>query len=136
VALHLGDHEVTDVFALDAFGAGDVRQRLAVVTIEREGDADLFAIVAGQFEAVPHRWLDEVIADPSISITSLAAREHKSERSIRLILSLAFLAPDLAKAAMAGNLPCGFKRARLVDLPMLWSDQWQAIGLQRPSFEA
>ena len=83
-----------------------------------------------------HRWLDELIADPSISITSLAAREHKSERSIRLILSLAFLAPDLAKAATEGNLPRGFKRARLVDLPMLWSDQWKAIGLQRPSSEA
>jgi len=79
-----------------------------------------------------HRWLQELTADPSISIGGLADREHKSERSIRLVLSLSFLAPDLAKAAIEGSLPRGFNRSRLVDLPMLWSDQWQAIGLQQP----
>ena len=78
-----------------------------------------------------HRWLDELIADPTLSVANLATREHKSERSIRLVLSLAFLAPDLAKCAIEGSLPRGFKRARLVDLPMLWSDQWKAIGLQQ-----
>jgi Resolvase, N terminal domain len=80
-----------------------------------------------------HRWLDELVANPSISIAGLAAREHKSDRSIRLILSLAFLSPDLAKCALEGSLLRGFKRARLVDLPMLWADQWQSIGLRRPS---
>ena len=29
-----------------------------------------------------HRWLDELIADPSQSVELIAAREHKSERSI------------------------------------------------------
>jgi site-specific DNA recombinase len=83
-----------------------------------------------------HRWLDELIADPNVSISGLALREHKSERSIRLILSLAFLSPDLARSALEGSLPRGFNRSRLVDLPMLWSDQWQAIGLQRPAARA
>ena len=57
----------------------------------------------------------------------------KSERSIRMTLSLAFLSPVLAEAAMEGRLPRGFSVKRLVDLPMLWSEQWRAIGLQEPA---
>ena len=40
-----------------------------------------------------HRWLDELIEDPHQTIEVIAAREHKSERSIRMTLSLAFAAP-------------------------------------------
>ena len=32
--------------------------------------------------------------------------------------------------AMEGRLPRGFCIKRLTDLPMLWSEQWGAIGLQ------
>ena len=42
-----------------------------------------------------HRWLDELLSDPTKSIAALADRERKNERSIRMTLSLAFLAPDL-----------------------------------------
>jgi hypothetical protein len=38
----------------------------------------------------------------------------------------------LAKAAMEGRLPCGFSVKRLTDLPMLWSEQWRAVGLREP----
>ena len=55
-----------------------------------------------------HRWLDELLSDPAKSIESLAVREGKSERSIRMTLSLAFLSPVLAEAAMEGRLPRGF----------------------------
>ena len=50
-------------------------------------------------------------------------------------LSLAFLAPDLVTTALEGKLPRGFNTTRLVDLPMLWSEQWSALGLQRPMDE-
>jgi site-specific DNA recombinase len=63
----------------------------------------------------------------------LAVREGKSERSIRMTLSLAFISPVLAKAAMEGRLPRGFSIKRLTDLPMLWSEQWRAIGLRAPA---
>ena len=78
------------------------------------------------------RWLDELLIDPAQTIESLAMREHKSERSIRMTVSLAFVSPVLAKAAMEGHLPRGFSVKRLTDLPMLWSDQWCALGLQAP----
>ena len=49
-----------------------------------------------------------------------------------MTLSLAFISPVLAEAAMEGRLPRGFCVKRLTDLPMLWSEQWRAIGLQAP----
>ena len=48
-----------------------------------------------------------------------------------MTLSLVFLAPDLVKAAIEGRLPRGFNRTRLVDPPMLWSEQWRAWALSR-----
>ena len=42
---------------------------------------------------------------------------------------LAFLAPDMVKAAVEGRLPRGHGLKRLVDLPMAWPDQWRALGL-------
>jgi len=49
-----------------------------------------------------------------------------------MTLSLAFISPVLAEAAMGGRLPRGFCVKRLTDLPMLWSEQWRAVGLQQP----
>ena len=65
-------------------------------------------------------------------VVRLAVRESKSERSIRMTLSLAFISPVLAEAAMAGRLPRGFSVKRLTDLPMLWLEQWGVLGLQEP----
>ena len=53
-----------------------------------------------------------------------------TERSVRMTLSLVFLAPDLSKAAAEGKLPRGVGLKRLVDLPMAWPDQWKALGLR------
>jgi hypothetical protein len=79
------------------------------------------------------RWLDELVCAPAASVADIAKREHKSDRSIRMTLTLVFLAPDLPKSAMDGKPPRGFNRTRLVDLPMLWSEQWRTIGLQPPT---
>src|SRR5208282_1031285 len=80
-----------------------------------------------------HRWLDELTTDSSHTIESIAAREKKTERSIRLTMSLAFLSPTLVKAAIDGRLPRGFGVKRLMDLPIAWSDQWSALGLKAPA---
>jgi len=78
------------------------------------------------------RWFEELLIDPAQTIESLAKRENKSERSIRMTVSLAFVSPVLAEAALEGRLPRGFSVKRLTDLPMLWSDQWRAVGLREP----
>jgi site-specific DNA recombinase len=77
-----------------------------------------------------YRWLDELTTDSSHTIESIATREKKTERSIRLTMSLAFLSPALAKAAIDGRLPRGFGVKRLMDLPIAWSDQWSVLGLK------
>jgi site-specific DNA recombinase len=46
-----------------------------------------------------------------------------------MTISLAFLAPDLVKAAIDGRLPHGMGVARLADLPAAWSKQHQMLGL-------
>jgi site-specific DNA recombinase len=79
------------------------------------------------------RWLDELLSDSRLTLESLAPREDRTVRSIRMTVSLAFLAPEILKAAVEGRLPRGFGLKRLVDLPMAWPDQWLALGLPKPA---
>jgi site-specific DNA recombinase len=79
-----------------------------------------------------HRWLDELLANSHLTIEAIGSREDKSGRSIGITLSLAFLAPEIVKAAIEGRLPRGFGLTRLVDLPVAWTDQWDALGLRAP----
>jgi hypothetical protein len=46
-----------------------------------------------------------------------------------MTISLAFLAPDLVKAAIDGRLPRGMGVARHCDLSAEWSRQRQMLGL-------
>jgi site-specific DNA recombinase len=75
------------------------------------------------------RWLDQLIADATASADRIAKRENCSARKINMTISLAFLAPDLVKAAIDGRLPHGMGVARLTDLPAEWSRQHQMLGL-------
>ena len=75
------------------------------------------------------RWLDELITDPTTGADSIAKRENCSVRKINMTISLAFLTPDLVKAAIDGRLPHGMGVARLTDLPAEWSRQYQMLGL-------
>ena len=49
-----------------------------------------------------------------------------------MTISLAFLAPDIVKAAIDGRLPHGMGVARLCELPAEWSRQRGVIGLSAP----
>jgi site-specific DNA recombinase len=77
--------------------------------------------------------LEEIINGNDVTPTVIALRERKSERSVRMILSLAFLDPKLVRIAVRGSLPRGFGTKRLTDLPMLWSEQRQTLGLPQPA---
>jgi hypothetical protein len=74
-------------------------------------------------------WLDELIDRKVADTEALAKREGCSERTVRLTLSLAFLAPDIISAAIEGRLPRGLGVTRLTDLPSDWADQRQVLGL-------
>jgi len=75
------------------------------------------------------RWLNEIVSAKSTGIEAVAARENISERSVRMALSLAFLAPDIVQAAVDGTLPRGLGVSRLMDLPPNWAYQRRAIGI-------
>jgi site-specific DNA recombinase len=75
------------------------------------------------------RWLEEVTSDAAASAESIAKRERCSVRKVNMTISLAFLAPDLVRAAIEGRLPHGMGVARLRDLPAEWSRQHQMLGL-------
>ncbi|MGC1776329.1 MAG: recombinase family protein [Xanthobacteraceae bacterium] len=75
------------------------------------------------------RWLDELVADSAAKAESIAARENCSVRQVNMMISLAFLAPDLVKAAIDGRLRHGMGVTRLRDLPVEWPRQKQRLGL-------
>jgi hypothetical protein len=83
-----------------------------------------------------HRWLDELTSGRAPDIDTLAARENRSPRSASMLLSLAFLAPDLVKAIVENRLPRGLGLTRMTDLPHDWYDQRRVLGVRAPEREA
>ena len=75
------------------------------------------------------RWLDDVVSGRVTSVAQLCAREKCSVRQVNMTISLAFLAPNLVKAAVEGRLPRGIGIERLRDPPTEWSRQFEALGL-------
>jgi hypothetical protein len=71
------------------------------------------------------RWLDEIAAGKLTDVEQIATREKCSVRKVNMTISLAFLAPDLVKAAVEGRLPRGIGVARLCDCPAEWSRQYR-----------
>jgi site-specific DNA recombinase len=75
------------------------------------------------------RWLDDVVSGRVTTVAELCVREKCSVRQVNMTISLAFLAPNLVKAAVEGRLPRGIGAERLRDPPTEWSRQFEALGL-------
>jgi site-specific DNA recombinase len=75
------------------------------------------------------RWLDEIVSGSDTNIEQIATRQKCSVRQVNMTISLAFLAPDLVKAAVEGRLPRGIGVERLRDAPAEWSQQFEGLGL-------
>jgi site-specific DNA recombinase len=99
--------------------AGDDRGEAGTVRpIRSEARARLVAGIA-QARAC----LAELLSGEATSTGAIAEREGLSERSVRMTLNLAFLAPELVKAAVAGALPHGVGLTSLADLPLAWTER-------------
>src|SRR5947207_1580857 len=81
------------------------------------------------------RRLDEMVAGTVTGVEQIAARDKCSIRQVNMTISLAFLAPDLVKAAVEGRLPRGIGVTRLRDAPAEWSRQYAMLGLSIRSEE-
>ena len=75
------------------------------------------------------RWLEEIVSGAVTDVQQIAARQKCSVRQVNMTISLAFLAPDLVRAAVEGRLPRGIGVERLRDAPPEWSRQFEALGL-------
>src|SRR5277367_2098447 len=75
-------------------------------------------------------WLDDVVSGRVTAVAELCAREKCSVRQANMTISLAFLAPNLIKAAVEGRLPRGIGIERLRDLPTEWNRQFETLGLR------
>jgi site-specific DNA recombinase len=75
------------------------------------------------------RWLDEIVSGSITDVQQIAARQKCSVRQVNMTISLAFLAPDLVRAAVEGRLPRGIGVERLRDAPAEWGRQFEALGL-------
>jgi site-specific DNA recombinase len=74
-------------------------------------------------------WLDEILSGEGITTDIIAEREGCSERSVRMMLSLTSLAPDIVQACIEGRLPRGIGLTRLTELPLSWTEQRLALGI-------
>jgi site-specific DNA recombinase len=75
------------------------------------------------------QWLDDVVNGRVTTVQEICIREKCSVRQVNMTISLAFLAPNLVKAAVEGRLPRGISVERLRDPPAEWSQQYEALGL-------
>jgi site-specific DNA recombinase len=79
--------------------------------------------------AASRSWLDDLASGRVEDVEKLAGREGRSPRSVTMLLSLAFLAPDLVAAIVDNRMPRGIGVTQLMDLPCEWSQQRRALGL-------
>ncbi len=76
-------------------------------------------------------WFDELASGAMPSLAAIARREGITDRYIGQLLPLAFLAPDLVAAIVAGTQPVGLTAETLIrhiDLPADWGEQRRALG--------
>ena len=76
-------------------------------------------------------WLDELVTGRTRDTSEIARREGRSERSVRMTLSLAFLSPQIVQAAVDGTLPQGHGVSTLLELPTDWQKQMQIMAEPR-----
>jgi hypothetical protein len=111
------------------------REVLAPASGNRQDPRPIRADARGRLVAALSRgrkWLDQILSGSVKSIEEIARREGCSPRRVNMMLSLAFLAPDLTKAAIDGRLPRGIGIARLCDLPASWAEQFRRLGITPP----
>jgi len=101
---------------------GVSRNEVRPIRIERRARL-VSAIAQGR------RWLDEIVSGSVIGVEQIAVRQKCSMRQVNMTISLAFLAPDLVRAAVEGRLPRGIGVERLRDAPAEWTRQFEALGL-------
>jgi hypothetical protein len=83
--------------------------------------------------ALGRAWLQQLVSGEVVDTEAIARREDRSKRSVHMMISLAFVAPDIIEALIAGRLPRGIGITRLTELPVEWAKQRKILGLSNRS---
>jgi site-specific DNA recombinase len=78
------------------------------------------------------QWSEYLLMGRAQSVTEIAEREGVADRYVRRVMRLAFLAPEIVEAIVAGNQPPELTAEALaerIDLPLLWTAQERAVGI-------
>lgn len=89
-------------------------------------DAGLIRLIAQA-----HLWLDDLINGKAGSVRDIARHYGLDEGDVSRVIPLAFLAPDIVEAILAGKHPISLttqKLKRVCTLPPAWEDQRQSLG--------
>ena len=73
-----------------------------------------------------HKWFGELMSDRAKSLAHIARAEGVSDRYVSHLMPLAFLAPDIVEAILAGAQPVDLTAETLIrrtDLPLDWAEQ-------------
>lgn len=76
-------------------------------------------------------WSEELLSGKVASMAEIASRNNVSDSYVKKIMPLAFLAPDIVEAIIAGKQPAHLTNQTLIrglDLPVDWQGQRSALG--------
>ena len=80
--------------------------------------------------AKAHLWMEDLKKGRVPDLETIARQENKSPRNIRMMINLAFLAPDIIKAALDGTLPGALNATEIAqNLSFDWAGQRRLVGL-------
>jgi len=111
-----------------------MKRRSIEMRIVLEGDSTPNRVDLPLLKAVARarRWAGELISGKVRSVNDLARREGIDGRSVRRLIPLVFLSPRIIEAIAEGRQPVDLTLealTRRIDLPLLWSAQLQALGV-------
>jgi len=93
-------------------------------------DAALIKVIARAFV-----WNNQLIEGKVSSMREIAKRAGLTPAYVRRLFKLAFLAPDIVEAVLAGHQPVDLtaqKLTRIPEIPRDWVSQRYALGFDRP----
>ena len=121
-----------DVVRLPSPRRSSGRQILATTdTVSRPMKTEARAVLL-RWIALGRKWIGELTRTSAHDLDRLAKRHGCTRRHVERMISYAFLAPDIVRAVAEGRLPRGVNARALADAPILWTEQWRAIGLDQP----
>ncbi len=78
------------------------------------------------------QWADDLLTGRVESVAAIAQRQGVLPNYVRRLTRLAFLAPRIVEAIVAGHQPPELTAKALterIELPLLWSEQERAVGI-------